>query len=236
MKKDIKLKIKLIIVNIFTIIRLIGALILPIVYFKNGPSNCAIVTLLLFITDFIDGLLARILKCSTLFGAGLDAVSDKILNIISFLLLGFTYKVMIYPLILELLIIYSSYMIFKYGGNVQTLKVGKIKTLILNICVILCFVLLGMNIISIDNNTYNFFINNTNFIINFLSSITTIFSLITLASYTNKFKYTKKEAKFKKIRDSKKKLKSKDQLFKIAFDIEYYKKHKDESLMDMLYV
>ena len=89
-KKSLK-TIKLILINSITITRLIGSLILPFVYYKYGASLVSLFIIILFLTDAIDGFLARKLKCSTFFGSILDACSDKLLNAISFIITDTTW-------------------------------------------------------------------------------------------------------------------------------------------------
>ena len=88
MKKSSTKIFKLFIINTITIIRLIGAFILPFIYSKYGSSIVSVVIIGLFLTDAIDGFLARHLHASTFFGSILDGASDKILNAISFVILG----------------------------------------------------------------------------------------------------------------------------------------------------
>ena len=81
-------------VNTITSIRLLGALLLPLIYFKYGILISTINILCLFLTDAIDGFLARKFNSSTFLGSLLDVTSDKLLNFMSFLLLSFRYKIM----------------------------------------------------------------------------------------------------------------------------------------------
>ena len=139
-KKSLK-TIKLILINSITITRLIGSLILPFVYYKYGASLVSLFIIILFLTDAIDGFLARKLKCSTFFGSILDACSDKLLNAISFIILSLEYTIMLAPLIIEISIMYTIYSTYRYGGNVQASRIGKNKTIILDIFVILSFII-----------------------------------------------------------------------------------------------
>ena len=110
--------IELVFVNLITTTRLLGAFALPFIYVYHGPSVCALITIILFLTDAIDGFLARRLKISTFLGSMLDAFSDKLLNGISFIILGIEYNIMFAPLILELSILYTNYSTYRFGGNV----------------------------------------------------------------------------------------------------------------------
>ena len=106
MKYSITKTIELIIVNAITLCRLLGALLLPFIYHLYGINVVAILTIFLFLSDALDGFLARKLKISTFFGCSMDALSDKVLNAIVFILLGIEYRYMIPPLIIEILILY----------------------------------------------------------------------------------------------------------------------------------
>lgn len=226
--------LKLILVNMFTLIRLIGAVSLPLVYIKYGVNVCAFVTIILFLTDAIDGFLARKLKCSTFFGSSMDAFSDKLLNTISFILLGFTYNVMFLPIIAEVSILIISYATFRNGGNVQSTKIGKIKTIIMDICVIASFLLLSLRVVDIDFVPL-FIINKTPYIINILGCICTIAEVIALSDYKKKYLLTRSVPKTIKINYKELKKKKFKEVIRDAFDTEYYLKHKDESIMKQFY-
>ena len=232
--KSIKI-IKLVIVNLFTMCRLIGAFALPFIYIKYGASLCAICTIVLFLTDAVDGFLARALKCSTFFGSSMDALSDKLLSSISFILLGISYTIMIPPIILEVSILLISYGTFRNGGNVQSSKIGKIKTAILDICVISSFILISLPTFKINTQIINYLILNTKYIINILGCICTISQIIALNDYKRKYLLTRQIPKNIKINYKGLKKKNINEIFKDALSTEYYKKHKDESIMRQLF-
>ena len=227
--------IELVLVNAITLCRLFGALFLPIAYHLYGINFIALVTIFLFITDAIDGFLARRLKISTFFGCSMDALSDKVLNATLFILLGIEYRYMIPPLIIEILILYISYLTYKNGGNVKSTKTGKIKTIILDVCVILSLILLSIPKLNIDGKVTKYIISNTDFYIIILSSIITISCLIALLDYIKRYKNARFNPKYIKVKKRKKTGKSFKEIITRSFDIEYYSKHKDESIMDQLY-
>ena len=227
--------IELVLVNAITLCRLFGALFLPIAYHLYGINFVALVTIFLFITDAIDGFLARRLKISTFFGCSMDALSDKVLNATLFILLGIEYRYMIPPLIIEILILYISYLTYKNGGNVKSTKTGKIKTIILDVCVILSLILLSIPKLNIDGKVIKYIISNTDFYIIILSSIITISCLIALLDYIKRYKNARFNPKYIKVKKRKKTGKSFKEIITRSFDIEYYSKHKDESIMDQLY-
>ena len=227
--------IELVLVNAITLCRLFGALFLPIAYHLYGINFIALVTIFLFITDAIDGFLARRLKISTFFGCSMDALSDKVLNATLFILLVIEYRYMIPPLIIEILILYISYLTYKNGGNVKSTKTGKIKTIILDVCVILSLILLSIPKLNIDGKVTKYIISNTDFYIIILSSIITISCLIALLDYIKRYKNARFNPKYIKVKKRKKTGKSFKEIITRSFDIEYYSKHKDESIMNQLY-
>ncbi len=226
---------ELILVNTITLCRFFGALILPIIYHIYGINLVAIITIILFSTDAIDGFLARKLKISTFFGCTMDALSDKTLNAVLFILLGIEYRFMIPPLILEILIFYISCLTYKNGGNVKSTKIGKIKTIILDICVIISLLLLSLPKLNIESIIIDYIIVYTKFYIMILSSIITISCLVALLDYIKKYKDARFNPKYIKIKKRKKIGKSFNEIIAKLFDIDYYSKHKDESIMDQLY-
>ena len=76
MKKVVK-----IFVNLLTISRIIFSIFLIFNFQKISETLFLILVILLFLTDHIDGILARKFKVQTLFGAIMDTVADKVLSI-----------------------------------------------------------------------------------------------------------------------------------------------------------
>ncbi|MDD6272142.1 MAG: CDP-alcohol phosphatidyltransferase family protein [bacterium] len=236
MRKDLIKKIELIFVNTITLTRLFGAIALPFIYKYYGSSTFAFWTIILFLTDFLDGFLARTFKISTFFGCALDALSDKVLNACSFILLSLINTSLLLPLILEISIMYTSYSTYRYGGNVQSTKTGKIKTIILDICIIMCFILISLPKYNIDSSIISYLINNTQSFIYFFSSIITISCIIALLDYIKLNTQARKNPISNKIKLTKKTRKTFKKLINDAFDTNYYQKHKNESIMQQLYV
>ena len=227
--------LKLVLVNAITSIRLIGALSLPFIYHKWGASTVAVIIIAIFCTDFIDGFLARRLKVSTFFGSAMDAGSDKILNAISFIILGLEYYIMLAPLVIEIAILYTSYSTYRYGGNVQSLFVGKLKTAILDVCVVFCFVLLALPKLHSNLGFIKFLISYTNTIIYGLAIIMTIATICALYSYMKLNLLARMNPNSKEIKYEEKNRKPFKLLIKEFFSTNYYLKHKNESIMKQLY-
>jgi CDP-diacylglycerol--glycerol-3-phosphate 3-phosphatidyltransferase len=223
-------------VNLITSIRLIGAFTLPFIYHYKGASVVAIYILVLFLSDAIDGFLARLFKVSTFFGSLIDASSDKILNMISFVILGLEYNIMFAPLIIEISILYTSYSTYRYGGNVSTSIIGKIKTIILDIFVIISFILISLNKINHKTKFIYSLINNTSLIINVFAIVIVLLCIFTLYDYMIKNKKARSNPKCMEIKYEEKNRKNIKTILSNLFDTDYYRKHKTESIMKQLYL
>lgn len=236
MKKKALKKLELIIVNVITLTRFFGALILPFIYCLFEADVFAISTIFLFLTDCIDGNLARLWKVSTFFGSGMDALSDKLLNTVAFILLSIKFSSMLLPLILEITIFYTIYSTYRYGGNIQSSKIGKIKTVILDIFVIASFCLLSLPIFHSEASIIIYFISKTESFVNTFSCIITISCIIALLDYIKKNKLVRENPKANEIKKQKKTPKKFKRILKEAFDTSYYNKHKNESIMNQLFI
>ncbi len=236
MRKDTIKKIELVIVNSITITRLLGAFALPFIYYYYGSSTFAFWTIILFLSDFIDGFLARTFKISTFFGCAMDALSDKLLNASAFILLSIQNRSLFLPLIIEIAIMYTVYSTYRYGGNIKSTKIGKIKTVVLDICIILCFIILSLPKYNISNKIFDYLILNTTNFINILSSIITIACIIALLDYIKLNSISRKNPLANEIKNTKKTKKEFSILIKDAFNTEYYSKHKNESILRQFYV
>lgn len=175
-------KYKKIIPNILTAFRLVIAPIILVFGFLNNVNAVLILTILGSITDLFDGFLARRWKVVSQTGAKLDAVSDKVFA--SALLLALTNKVSIL-LIIFILEIITGIMNLYYYKNLkksETLFIGKIKTTVLFVLLVLAFI-------------YAFF-NKINFLVIGLSYVTINLQILGIISYT--LNYIDKIKKIKK--------------------------------------
>lgn len=132
-------KLKFLIVNFLTMIRLIVALIIIPIYFKYGGFVTSIIVAISYLTDCFDGFLARHFNCSTFFGSILDGTSDKIFNIANLIIFLSITPLAIIPIILELIIIIIQ--IYKYKNNyvVKTSLIGKVKMWVMGLTIVLTF-------------------------------------------------------------------------------------------------
>ena len=126
--------------NILTSFRLV---LTPIIIFL-GITNHYILLILLAIltalTDFVDGFLARRWKVTSDLGAKLDAIADKALAIGLLIILIVKNHAFFYVLVLECLIGLLNLYFFFAKGISASLLVGKFKTWIIFITIILGFV------------------------------------------------------------------------------------------------
>lgn len=228
MKNKLK-RILLIFVNTLTLSRLVGAFVLPFIYLKYGASVSAIVTIILFSTDAVDGFLARTFKISTMFGSAMDALCDKVLSLTAFIILGLEYNIMFIPLGLEIIIILINYLIYRAGGNVQSSLTGKIKTVIIDISTIISFILISLPALKIN---IDYDISTLILIFGILSIIAEIFAII---NYSLKYKRTLKDPTLTKIKYQNRKRKTLKEALADSFSHEYYLEHRNESILKQLY-
>ena len=199
----------LLIVNFITFLRIIGTIILFPIYFKCGQVVVACILSFLFLTDWIDGFLARRYKVSTFFGSIMDSVSDKLMAIASCVILCFINSYMIYSIIIELLIILVNTFVFTQKGNIKSSYIGKIKTWVLSVCIIIGF------FICKDNTK----------IINIAVAAPAI-----IAEFVTLFDYVKKALKVKiNITNEKPKYKKFKEINHMLFSPEFYEENKDKS-------
>lgn len=169
-------KLEMLFVNLITISRVVFAIIMFPIFFKYGSKTIGLILIFLFLTDWIDGYLARKFHVSTFFGAILDSVSDKLMAIASCIILCFINPYMVYSIIIEVLIIIVNTLIFTQKGNNKSSYLGKIKTWVLSICVIA-----GFFVCSTDSRYINIII----------AAPAVLFEFITLFDYVKKLLNTK---------------------------------------------
>lgn len=124
-------KRNLILVNLITAIRSLGTIAIVPIFTSCGALVTGLAAMGFFLTDFIDGTLARKLKVQTFFGSLLDAVSDKAFGIVCLLLLSTLNPIFLAVIGLELGIFAINYHNAQNNKNVQSSLAGKAKTLLL---------------------------------------------------------------------------------------------------------
>ncbi len=125
--------------NMLTFSRALAPLIIiPTILLGRVDIACG--ALVFFaITDFLDGRLARKLKCVTEFGVKLDAVCNKIFAFGIIIPAMLKYPVLLINLVLELCISYINILSESKDNHPNSNMPGKIKTVFLSITLILAY-------------------------------------------------------------------------------------------------
>lgn len=145
------MKLKLYIPNALTIIRIILTPIIMIFGLLNHINIIIILTIIASLTDLLDGRLARKWNVTTVVGAKLDAVADKLFAIGTIGCLLTKFSILWIPFALEIILgITNLYYYFK-NDKTKSLMIGKIKTTFLFTTVII-----GI-ITTFNNNLYQVF-------------------------------------------------------------------------------
>lgn len=228
---------KIILINLLTLIRIIGTIILIPVYRKMGGFVVGLVSLICYLTDSVDGILARKFHASTFFGALFDGVADKLFTIINFVVLFLITPYALIPIIFEILIIIVQFIKYKKNMNVQSNIIGKAKVWVLAICVVATF--MASDIANISFLSLNF--RNSILAIEdsklyfWLLFPATVMEIITFISYIlESFLPNKEILTTKELNREKEELKSQNmwENFKyIWLNPEYYEKHKNDAYL-----
>lgn len=170
-------KIKRQIPNILTLSRILLLPFILLALLKNNVIVALILIAISEISDMLDGRHARKYKLVSKFGAYLDACCDKVfifsLIICLFFMIDRNIELLGMILILEVIImLVNSYYNIK-GFDTKVSIFGKIKTTLLDICIIYFYI--------------DYFLNLNNDFILILSIITMISQIITIGFYLKKY-------------------------------------------------
>ena len=131
---------KKIIPNILTFSRILVTPLIIYLGINNQLFYLIIIAIFIAFTDFLDGRLARRWNITSQFGARLDTIGDKCLAFSLLIILISHNQSFIYIFILEFLIsIFNLYVLYKIK-TAESLLIGKIKTWIIFITIILGFI------------------------------------------------------------------------------------------------
>ena len=130
-------RIKKCIPNILTVSRLIATPFIVYLGIKNEVVPLIIIAIFISLTDFLDGKLARLWNVSSEIGAKLDTIGDKALAIGLLIILVIDNHMFFYILVLEVIISIFNVYVFMKQHIVESLLVGKIKTWVIFITIIL---------------------------------------------------------------------------------------------------
>lgn len=190
-------------VNCITTFRFLYTLFLPII--KNKVSNTFFIIniILLFLTDSIDGTLARKYDVQTIYGSGMDTIADKTLSLVLLFMLAEKISILSLIIILEVIIFLISISAIFCNKKIKVGLCGKIKMWFLAGIIVFGY----MNYFGIVNYS----------IVLGVGLLTIILQLLTMFDYISGI-LIKKENKL-----DVPKIKSFDELKYILFDTAYYK-------------
>lgn len=225
MKQNVKKKI---LVNLITSLRLLGTFLIIPIYLYWGWVVTALVVGVLFTTDFLDGTLARCFHVETFFGCILDSIADKAFAIIILAILALVNPIFIICIVLEIIISLINYKSVQNGNNVQSSKLGKIKTLILDFTVVFALILIAVYKLTIMNLSLSLYT-----ILNFITIPSLIAQLLTIKDYSCKaLKNTNLNSKNQiKVKE----LKSRNEILDILFNTDFYHEHREDRLKNLLF-
>lgn len=215
---------KKIIVNALSILRIIGAIIIPILLNTVNIKYLTAAIILFFVSDTLDGLLARYWSVQTRGGALLDPLGDKLLVFSCILSLIKDNNILLIPLLLELIITVHNVWYTLHGEIINVTMCGKIKMWPLSITLILAAInRINPNILKFLNIVITSEVIKYSAIITIILEVATIISYFTL-SIKNKKNYNKNIVKFMSIKE----------IISRLFDTEAYKEDKNKPLMDVI--
>ena len=214
---------KKIIVNIITGLRVLGGISIIFIYLFLGPFATAMVSIGIFVTDFIDGKLARLWHVQSFFGSLLDSLSDKLFGIISLIILSTINPIFVFVILGEILITYINISSLSRGNNIQSSIFGKVKT----------FVLAGSIIGSLFAYSKSIFNLNPDIVSYCLAIAELLSSLFVAIDYARRAHY--QDVKRKKNNNKKRERKSKEEIIFALFDTEFYLQNKDSNIKELIY-
>ena len=253
-----------ILVNLITAIRSLGTIAIIPIFASCGALATGLAAMGFFLTDFIDGFLARKLKVQSFFGSLLDALSDKAFGIVCLILLSTLNPIFLAIIGLELGIFAINYKNAQNNKNVKSSNAGKAKTLLLAATVVGSFFCYAAPTIKevlnyVNISTFNTLLETNPNILSSILAIPTIgASLYVAKDYMKKGQEdtpNKGESlveeptmTLEEIQEQREKLleqkeqieqalvlKSKEEILHDLFDTEYYLEHKDDKIKSLLY-
>lgn len=135
--------------NILTTVRAIAPIPFNILYFTNNIEGAVLVLVLAFLTDAIDGKIARKYGLVSEFGATLDAICDKFMVLGVIIPVCTKYYALLINLILEIIIATVNTLASILGLKTKSSLIGKLKTWPLFATIILAYISMFVEIPSI---------------------------------------------------------------------------------------
>ncbi len=245
-----------ILVNLITAIRSLGTIAIIPIFTSFGAAYTGLAAMGFFLTDFIDGFLARKLHVQSFFGSLLDALSDKAFGIVCLILLSTLNPIFLAIIGVELGIFAINYHNAQNNKNVQSSKAGKAKTFLLAATIVGSFFSYAQPALKpileyINLSSFNTLLEmNPNLLSTILAIPSIGASLYVAHDYAKKGKeeVVKPELTLEEIAEERRKLqeqkaeleqakekKSREEILFDLFDTDYYLEHKDDGIKSLLY-
>ena len=217
-------KFKKIIVNLISISRIIGSILMPLFFHIFDIPILITIIIILFITDSLDGFFARRWHVQTRGGALLDPLGDKLLAVSCTLSFVYKHPILLLLLALEIVTMVLNISRAMHGEKSVTLIIGKVKMWLLSITLVLCAI---YSLKSDFLSTLNITITYETII--YSSIVTVLFQLITIYFYLND-SIRQKDIRINKIPN----LKNFKDILNILFDESLYEQDKDKPLIEVI--
>ena len=219
-------------VNGLTLSRILGTLILPLLFRYCSPIVTLVIIACLLLTDFFDGMLARKFKVQSIFGQLADQVADKVFGMVLLLIVASYYKVFYFVFGMEVAIALVNFVAALRGATTLSSFLGKFKTWLTSICILVGLFgyfqdSFNLKFLIKPLNTY---IANEETILIVCISITIGVQITVLIDYV---RHIYKELSIKKPKITYN-FKDKDKLKRVLFDTGYYNRYKGEPLSKLL--
>lgn len=144
----------ILLVNLLTSIRVIGVICLIPIYLNEGGVAAAAWSVFCYLTDWIDGILARKLHVATFFGSMFDGAADKMFSLANLAILFAISKLAIFPILCEVVIVLIQTIKYNKNINVKSSLAGKAKTWVISMTVIMLYLISDIESITILNPTF----------------------------------------------------------------------------------
>lgn len=213
-------------VNILTFMRIIATFILPFIWRVLNPLTIIIFVILVLLTDFFDGFLARKFHVQTLFGNILDTVADKVFGIVIILIVSLYYPLYYTIVVLESIIAIVNVIAALKGATTKSSFLGRAKMWVLGVSTVFAIVaifqkdLLSTNFLK---NIISYIIESEELLIPSSVFVTVGCELMVITDYVRHI--------LKELRNKNEKLvyqfKEEKELKHVLFDTEYFLSHKD---------
>lgn len=189
-------------VNLITTCRFLYTIILPFLQIHISNTAFIVNLIVLFLTDTVDGFLARKFRVQTFYGSLMDTIADKMLSMVLLIILMNHNHLLAVLLVGEILIALLNSFEMARRKRTKSIMVGKVKMWILAITIVAGY-LNYFNVLSLE-------------VVNALCIVTIIAQILTFLCYVKYLELQEHELR------EKPKIESSKDLKYILFDTDFY--------------